>query len=391
MKNIFKQAKGFTIGVLVTILAMSGVTVLANAVTRQITVTSGHINLVIDGKAVIPRDAEGNVVEPFVHEGTTFLPVRAIADALGMDVRWDGDTSTVHLDRVTQITQRWQELDITIKAIGIIDSVLSMDTTPREAAGLLYEIHSVTDTSANTQTANSIGWIVAMEDVMITLGGLEAIQGEGSQLSMRYDIQGIRNIVAEMARMEIIDIVTLNSEAEEVALEPQPEPEITITPTLTVAPMLWTAPSTASTRDLTISTNQAVADVNVSSNATWLTISGTGNTRTMAVAANTGTSRTASITISVAGQSRVIPVTQQAAETSTPAGGITHSSYLQIRDGMTMSEVQAIIGVRHTSETVSTFMDTTTTMRIWTASDFRTSITVFFTDGRVSSKIWTRI
>jgi hypothetical protein len=92
--------KGFVLGMLVMALLMTGITVFANAVTRQITVTYGHINLEIDGEQVLPRDVEGNIVEPFVYEGTTFLPVRAIADALGLDVDWDGATSTVILTTI---------------------------------------------------------------------------------------------------------------------------------------------------------------------------------------------------------------------------------------------------------------------------------------------------
>jgi len=37
------------------------------------------------------------VVEPFIWDGSTFLPLRAIADALGLDVAWVEDTSTVVL------------------------------------------------------------------------------------------------------------------------------------------------------------------------------------------------------------------------------------------------------------------------------------------------------
>ena len=110
MKKL-KQAKGFIGGFLVALLIMSGATVFANAVNRQITVTSGHINLVVNGEQVIPRDAAGNAVEPFVFEGTTFLPVRAVADIAGMDVGWDGETNTITLDRVNHFLGTWAWVD----------------------------------------------------------------------------------------------------------------------------------------------------------------------------------------------------------------------------------------------------------------------------------------
>lgn len=34
-------------------------------------------------------------IEPFIHNGTTYLPVRALAEALGQEVDWDQETATV--------------------------------------------------------------------------------------------------------------------------------------------------------------------------------------------------------------------------------------------------------------------------------------------------------
>ena len=57
----------------------------------------GGITITLDGETIQPKDANGNPVEPAIYDGTTYLPVRAIADALGMEVAWDGSTKTVIL------------------------------------------------------------------------------------------------------------------------------------------------------------------------------------------------------------------------------------------------------------------------------------------------------
>ncbi len=44
-----------------------------------------------------PKDAKGNGVEPFVYNGTTYLPVRVVGQAFNKEVRWDGATSTVYI------------------------------------------------------------------------------------------------------------------------------------------------------------------------------------------------------------------------------------------------------------------------------------------------------
>ena len=101
--KFFEKANFFVAGVVVAAVVMPGVMTLGNAVTRQITVASGHINIVVNGRTVNPQDAHGSPVEPFVFEGTTFVPVRTIADIAGLTPSWDGSTSTVYLDSVADI------------------------------------------------------------------------------------------------------------------------------------------------------------------------------------------------------------------------------------------------------------------------------------------------
>ncbi len=55
------------------------------------------IKISLNGKEITPKDANGNPVEPFIIDGTTYLPVRGVAGALGLDVDWDGNTNTVIL------------------------------------------------------------------------------------------------------------------------------------------------------------------------------------------------------------------------------------------------------------------------------------------------------
>ena len=95
MKNLKERTKGIIIGMLIMTF-LSGATLWAST-TRDITVTFAGIRLVVNGNLVTPRDAQGNVVEPFIWNGTTYLPVRALADALGQEVHWDGATQTVYI------------------------------------------------------------------------------------------------------------------------------------------------------------------------------------------------------------------------------------------------------------------------------------------------------
>ena len=55
------------------------------------------ISVTLDGEKLDLRDAKGNPVEPFMFEGTNYLPVRALAESLGLSVSWDSATATVVL------------------------------------------------------------------------------------------------------------------------------------------------------------------------------------------------------------------------------------------------------------------------------------------------------
>ena len=97
MKNQ-KRWKDMLAGALiVTAVAALAVPALAATGSRNVRVDYSDIKLVINGETVTPRDGDGNVVEPFTIDGTTYLPVRAVANALGMDVSWNGNTHTVTL------------------------------------------------------------------------------------------------------------------------------------------------------------------------------------------------------------------------------------------------------------------------------------------------------
>lgn len=48
------------------------------------TVDYCRVKIVVDGATIVPKDADGKPVEPFIWKGTTYLPVRSVANALGL-------------------------------------------------------------------------------------------------------------------------------------------------------------------------------------------------------------------------------------------------------------------------------------------------------------------
>lgn len=90
--------KSFFAGVLTTVAVIGLIgTAGATVAKRTATLDYNNIKVTLDGKQVDLVDANGNSAEPFAISGTTYLPLRPIANALGLDVAWDSSTNTAVL------------------------------------------------------------------------------------------------------------------------------------------------------------------------------------------------------------------------------------------------------------------------------------------------------
>ena len=107
------QKKGILFGFVLALILMCGVSMVtgsgasASNGNKAVSIAYRDIKICIDGQTITPRDANGNTVEPFILDGTTYLPVRAVGEALGKAVKWDGATSTVYLGDVPGEAVNW--------------------------------------------------------------------------------------------------------------------------------------------------------------------------------------------------------------------------------------------------------------------------------------------
>ncbi len=93
-----KNFKGFIAGMITMLLIVSMVgTVSATNGKVMKELEYRDIKVSLDGEVLDLRDAQGNVIEPFKFDGTNYVPVRAIAQILGLNVSWDGKNATVLL------------------------------------------------------------------------------------------------------------------------------------------------------------------------------------------------------------------------------------------------------------------------------------------------------
>ena len=79
-------------------VSVLAVTALASSTEKPITVVFRNIKLFVEGALYTPKDASGATVEPFIYNGSVYLPARAVSEALGKTVTWDAATDSVFIN-----------------------------------------------------------------------------------------------------------------------------------------------------------------------------------------------------------------------------------------------------------------------------------------------------
>lgn len=119
---------------------------------NTVTMVTGQKMMVVDGKAVMAP------VAPFVQDNRTFLPMRALAEAIGAEIAWDQATQTVTLtagDVVTTfvyggsvVTVNGEATDMGVKVMAVDQYTVLPVRFAAEAVG--YEVEYTTDANGVT-------------------------------------------------------------------------------------------------------------------------------------------------------------------------------------------------------------------------------------------------
>ncbi|MCC8169304.1 MAG: hypothetical protein LIO59_02880 [Oscillospiraceae bacterium] len=114
-----ENVKGFVTGAAAALTAATMVTAFAEPVEQIINAYFGDYRIIIDGadKSDAPDDSK-----PFIYNGRTYVPLRYIGEAMGKQVLWDGDTSTIYIN-----DEGTKREDVYFSAIGY-DSIETTDS-----------------------------------------------------------------------------------------------------------------------------------------------------------------------------------------------------------------------------------------------------------------------
>ena len=89
----------FKVTLVVCILIMStGIVAVGASLKTEIkAILNQEIKIKYNGIEQNMTDVNNNPVYPISYNGSTYLPIRAVSDMLGVEVEWDGKTQTIML------------------------------------------------------------------------------------------------------------------------------------------------------------------------------------------------------------------------------------------------------------------------------------------------------
>ena len=99
-KNVLSFVSG-----MIAMLMLVGLPVTALAASGAIRIEVSPISVLVDGEVFQPKDAKGNDVMVFTYNGTTYAPLRALAEAYGLEVGYDGERNIATVSKQPTQTQ----------------------------------------------------------------------------------------------------------------------------------------------------------------------------------------------------------------------------------------------------------------------------------------------
>ncbi len=99
-----------------------------------------------------PTDADGRPVEPFLYNGTTYLPVRAISSLFSADIDWDGANKTVRLSGVPEMVSPEQ---IVSDALSLAKQYIDAGDYFKECYAYYLQVDEIARQTLETITAEN--------------------------------------------------------------------------------------------------------------------------------------------------------------------------------------------------------------------------------------------
>ena len=213
MKKILnKQISVKTMLILTFVIVFITTATAATLTTVQATLAT-NITIKYDGEVQTMKDANGEVVYPLSYQGTTYLPIRAVTNMLGLPVEWVAETNTVLLGKTD--SQGKSTFDVATLKYGDWKKYTNVDDFPYKVDDFgkklphnftyAYRFVGVTTGSAltfeNANTYNTISFTLA-----------RPLDDNDTVVKFAITDNGTNTIIYEtnISRGQFIEVVDLN-------------------------------------------------------------------------------------------------------------------------------------------------------------------------------------
>jgi hypothetical protein len=186
----------------VMLFAFTAGVVAAPAVQTITASLANDFKFTLNGEAWTPKDADGSTMAPIVYNDRTYLPARAIAEALGITVGWDAETRTVILG----------EPAAPVEEEPVEEEPIEEEPIAPEAELAIEPTGSDYSKSAPADIPINITWGTATEITEITgsaLGGAVKINPEADKhyvVDDKGDGTAVLTIKTEITKLLPVDI-----------------------------------------------------------------------------------------------------------------------------------------------------------------------------------------
>lgn len=177
-----KRSVKTVIALAVTASALATTAFAANLGAKTIEVATG-VDIYLDNTKLDPKDAQGNPVETMIYNGTTYLPVRAVSEALGNEIAWDDENKRVDIITSSEAADR-----IALKDLVDRFSVAA-DDKDVQAQTLMFTEDATVDSyrgselissfKGREEIGNAFGNFLAQFDTVFHINGQQTVKIDG--------------------------------------------------------------------------------------------------------------------------------------------------------------------------------------------------------------------
>ncbi len=191
----------------VMLFAFTAGVVAAPAVQTITASLANDFKFTLNGEAWTPKDADGSTMAPIVYNDRTYLPARAIAEALGITVGWDAETRTVILGEPAAPVE-----EEPVEEEPVEEEPIEEEPIAPEAELAIEPTGSDYSKSAPADIPINITWGTATEITEITgsaLGGAVKINPEADKhyvVDDKGDGTAVLTIKTEITKLLPVDI-----------------------------------------------------------------------------------------------------------------------------------------------------------------------------------------